>query len=70
MPKITDEELEAIQVRLFKKDLDYLRSLYRGSFGVNKAIRQIIRTFITQTQASAARMIDAEGEAQHWDELL
>lgn len=59
MPKITDEDLEAIQVRLFKADLDYLRSLYKGSFGVNRAIRNIIRVYINQTKAAAADNIDA-----------
>lgn len=59
MPKITDEELEVIQVRLFKADLTYLRDLYKGSFGVNKAIRNIVRTFVAHTKASAAHSIDA-----------
>lgn len=63
MPKITDEDLEAIQVRLFQSDLNYLRSLYKGSFGVNKAIRNIVRVFVNNTKASAAEYID-DGEAQ------
>lgn len=67
MPKITDEELEAIQVRLFKNDLDYLRSLYRGSLGVNKAIRQIVRGYIAHTKARAAEAIDAR---EHGEELV
>lgn len=62
MPKITDEDLEAIQVRLFKADLDYLRSMYRGSLGVNKAIRTIIRRDVRLMRASAAAEID-EAEA-------
>lgn len=59
MPKITDEELEAIQVRLFKNDLDYLRTLFKGSFGVNKAIRNIIRTYVTHVKANADARINA-----------
>jgi hypothetical protein len=58
MPKITDEELEALQIRLFKTDLDYLRALYRGHFGVNKAVRQIVRAYIIQAKAHAASAID------------
>ena len=63
MPKITDEDLEAIQVRLFKKDLNYLRRRYAGQFGVNKAIRQIVRAFVTHAEANANALID-EAEAQ------
>lgn len=58
MPKIGDEPLEAIQVRLFKKDLDALRRLYKGSFGVNRAIRTVIHSFVTQTEARANQEID------------
>jgi hypothetical protein len=59
LPKITDKELEAIQVRLFKDDLNYLRKLYGGQqFGVNKVIRTIVHTFVTQTIDSANRAID------------
>jgi hypothetical protein len=62
MPKITDEELTLIQVRFYKKDIDMLKRLYGGDFGVNKAIRQIIRTFVTQAEARANAIIDeAEG---------
>lgn len=58
MPKITDKELTALQVRLFKEDLDYLRELYAGQFGVNRAIRTIVHTFVTQTKAHADKAID------------
>lgn len=58
MPKITDEKLEAIQVRLFQTDLDYLRSIYKGSIGVNKAIRGIVRAFVNHTKATSAEAID------------
>lgn len=72
VPKITDEPLEAIQVRLFQKDLNALRKLYRGSFGVNKAVRTIVHAFVTQTEARANAAID-ELEANEtlgaaWDE--
>ena len=65
MPKITDKPLEAIQVRLFKEDLNALRRLYSGTFGVNKAIRTIIHTFVTQTQAKANAAIDAQENMTH-----
>lgn len=69
MPKISDKPLEAIQVRLFKEDLDALRALYAGQFGVNRAIRSIVHSFVTQTQATANRQIDAnEADAmEHTD---
>lgn len=60
MPKISDEPFEAIQVRLFKADLDYLRSLYKGSFGVNKAVRNIVRSFVNHAKANAAEAIDED----------
>lgn len=61
MPKITDKELEAIQVRLFKEDLDYLRQLYGGQqFGVNRVIRTVVHSFVTQAAAEANRNIDAQ----------
>jgi hypothetical protein len=59
MPKITEKDLELIQVRLFKDDLMTLRRLYAGSFGVNKAVRTIVHTFVTQTLATANAEIDA-----------
>lgn len=59
MPKITEKPLEAIQVRLFKEDLDVLRTLYKGSFGVNKAIRTIVHSFVAQSAARANKVIDA-----------
>lgn len=58
MPKITDEELEPIQLRLFQKDLIYLRSLYKDTVGVNKALRTIVRSFVNQTRAKTDAAID------------
>lgn len=64
MPKITDEPLEAIQAKLFKSDLDYLRSLFKGHVGVNKTIRTLVRAYVNQIKAEAAKNIDrAEAEA-------
>jgi hypothetical protein len=58
MPKTSEEPLEAIQLRLFKRDLESLRKLYGGSFGVNKAIRTIIRAYLTQVEEKSRQLID------------
>jgi hypothetical protein len=58
MPKITDEPLEAIQIRLFQKDLDYLRSIFKGNIGVNRAMRTIVRSYVAHAKATAATLID------------
>lgn len=70
MPKITDEELEAVQVRLYKSDLVKLRRMFAKEFGVNKAIRAIVRTYLRQAEAKAAVAIDrAEATASQNSEL-
>lgn len=58
MPKITDEPLEVIQVRLFKRDLNKLRSMYKGDIGVNRAIRTMVRSIVKQIDAKADAAID------------
>lgn len=58
MPKISDEPLQNIQATLFKSDLDYLRSLFKGHVGVNKVIRTVVRTYVNQVKAEAAKRID------------
>jgi hypothetical protein len=58
MPKITEEPLEAIQAKLFQSDLNYLRGLFKGNIGVNKALRQIVRSYVLQTKAQAAAQVD------------
>lgn len=71
MPKITDEPLEAIQAKLFKSDLNYLRSLFKGHVGVNKVIRNIVRTYVNHVKAEAAKEIDrVEAEAKEQEALL
>jgi hypothetical protein len=71
MPKITDEPLEAIQVRLFKSDLDYLRRQHRGDVGVNAVVRQMVRECIRQATAKANVEIDKDQTKLEipWDEL-
>jgi len=59
MPKAVDEPLVAIQLRLYEKDLLFLRQYYGQSVGVNDAIRNLIRSFVKHTQAKADAMIDA-----------
>jgi hypothetical protein len=63
MPKITDEPLDTIQLRLFKSDHDTLRRMFAGHVGVNKAIRTIVRTYLRQAEAKANAAIDAEETA-------
>ena len=58
MPKISDKPMTPIQVRLFDEDLEFLRKLYGQNFGVNKAIRTIIATFVKQSRAKADMTID------------
>jgi hypothetical protein len=70
MPKITDESLEAIQAKLFKSDLDYLRSLFKGRIGVNKIIRTVVRTYVNQVKAQAAKEIDKAESQKLGDEAL
>lgn len=70
MPKITDESLEAIQAKLFKSDLDYLRSLFKGHIGVNKIIRTVVRTYVNQVKAQAAKEIDKAESQKLGDEAL
>jgi hypothetical protein len=66
MPKIYEEELELIQVRFFKADLDYLRKIYGtraglNKEGINKAIRNITRSYVRQIRDAADRNIDTKG---------
>jgi hypothetical protein len=63
MPKITEEPLTAIQVRLFEADLAALKRLYGQDVGVNAAIRTIVRVFLRQVDAKANATIDSQ-EAQ------
>jgi hypothetical protein len=69
MPKISEEALEAIQVRLFAKDLKVLRRLYKGQFGVTRAIRTIVRSFVAQSEAKANAAID-QSEEDMVDQIL
>lgn len=59
MPRISEEPLVRYQVRLFERDVKRLRELYGQQFGVNRAIRTIIRAFVNQSEAQARAMIDA-----------
>lgn len=59
MPKIAEEPLVSIHLRLFESDLAVLRRLYSQTPGVNMAIRTIIRSFLRQVEATTAAKIDA-----------
>jgi hypothetical protein len=61
MPKISDEPLKVIQIRIFAKDDQRLKTLFGGSgVKINKILRTLIRTFLNQTEAKVQARIDAE----------
>ena len=60
MPKILDEELVTIQLRLFKSDHEALKRLHGQDFGINRPIRAIIRSYVRHVRAGADAMIDQE----------
>jgi hypothetical protein len=61
MPRTTDAPLSApVLVRLYEEDLAYLKAYYGTNFGVNKALRTIVRSFCNHTRAEAAKRIDAQ----------
>jgi hypothetical protein len=58
MRRTSDKPMTKMVVRIFDEDLAILRRNYSAGFGVNRAIRQIVHVFITQTNASADAKID------------
>lgn len=64
MPKLAEEPLVSIHLRLFESDLAALRRLYSQTPGVNMAIRIIVRSFLRQVAASAVTKIDATAGAK------
>ena len=58
MPKITDKPLKLIQVRIFEEDYTELRRLYSRDVGVNKAIRAMVHSFLTNTNGNINEAID------------
>ncbi len=69
MPKIAEEPLTAIQLRLFEADLVALRRLYGQDVGVNAAIRTIVRVFLRQVDAKANSVIDGQEAKTLADEI-
>lgn len=61
MPKITDEPLRVIQVRIFEKDYQRLQQMYGNdpSFSMNKAVRTMIHTMLNQLEDKINQAIDA-----------
>ena len=55
MPKLVDEPLIRIQVRLYKRDKARLEKLFKGNIGLNEGIRKIIRLALNQADAEIAR---------------
>jgi hypothetical protein len=58
MPKITDQPLETVLIRFFAEDLEFIRANFGKNLGVNRAVRTIVHTFVTQAKATAATTID------------
>jgi len=46
MPKITTEELTPVQIRMFATDLQELKLRFGTEFGVNRAVRAIVRAYL------------------------
>ena len=58
MPKISDERLKPIQLKLFESDWEYLTEMYGEQGGINKVIRTLIRSFVKKNKNLALEMID------------
>lgn len=58
MPKITDEPLLRLQVRIYKRDKARLDKLFKNNIGVNEAIRKIIRKALNQADEEMANELN------------
>jgi hypothetical protein len=59
MPKISDEPLLRMQVRIFKRDKNRLDNLFKDNIGLNEGIRKIIRLFLNQSEEKIRQIIDS-----------
>ena len=66
MPKISDEPLVAVKLRLFKSDYERIKTIYgSGNVHAAKVIRTIVRSFVRQTESQMRAKVDeVEGQAQ------
>jgi len=60
MPKLEEEPLVLLQLRLYESDVKAIKSLYGSTLGMNKAVRVIVRTFLRQVDAKAKEEIDTD----------
>lgn len=51
MPKLSDEPLLRMQVRIYKRDHQRLVNLFGENIGLNEGIRKIIRLFLDQAES-------------------
>lgn len=60
MPKITDQPLKVIQVRIFERDYQRLQEMFSSdpTFSMNKAVRTMIHTMLNQMEARINSAID------------
>ena len=58
MPKISEEPLQLLQVRIFKSDDSRLDALCGPKLNKNRLIRTIIRTYLNNTEAAINKRID------------
>lgn len=65
MPKITEEPLKLIQVRIFERDYERLNEMFGGdpSFTITAAVRTIIRTMLNQLEDKVNTAIDKGEDA-------
>lgn len=61
MPKISDEPLLRMQVRIYKRDKPRLDALFGPNIGINEGIRKIIRLFLNQSEDKIRKAIDEQG---------
>jgi len=68
MPRISEKPLRVIQIRIFEEDYQRLRALFPpgdSTVGMNAALRTVIHSFLTQTEAKMRQVIDeVEGRQQ------
>jgi len=51
MPRLSDEPLLRMQVRIYRKDHARLSALFGDNIGLNEGIRKIIRLFLDQAES-------------------
>lgn len=73
MPKVLDEDTEVVNIRLFKSDLDFLRTNFSQSSsntGYAMIVRNIVRSFVRAAKARADAQIDQSENQMSAEDLL